>query len=174
MERRLFLVSGAVIGLTPQGHSRHRQHVRSFLQRVLRDANGATFYRLIDSLTDEQRNDRFVRASITYVVTAQQTITFQVSEIGTILDTGKPKDLFKVRRILNQPAFDQDNESLLAHAKNMIHSMGFLSFAINEDNATLYRFALHQMDRIWNNLDMASWHIQDAINAEYYNDEEFQ
>ncbi len=81
-------------------------------------------------------------------------------------------DLDAVRRIINQPR-PFGPPSALSRASTVIVHMTLLMGSRPDKNKDLAK-AIQDARFGWGNLDLAAWHITDAIREEVYNDPDFQ
>jgi len=155
--------------------SHHRQHAIEFLeesQKRLESARGSLVYYLDGIVLSEEQQTQF-ESVLRYIDRG----LVQVNKALTEAPCG---DLDEIRRFLSQPRMDTGdgvaNSALIVTAVALntyrkLHGVGDIhpdgNRAVNFDNG------MRAIKVAWTNLDLAVWHIVDAIREEIYQDPNF-
>ena len=162
----------------------HREHVVENLEKasnelVLAEQQISTFLRFYARNhyshvgARAESNVRFNGdAAIFHIANAWGIIT----DIIATLPTASAADLPKFRRMINAPRDEGDTSLLLELALVQSYTARLAGAHIQDPNSGQYdhgsnvRAAADKVQAAWREIDFASWHINDAIAEEIYND----
>lgn len=192
MKRRNFLAAAAAGSLAitanvPRkanaGH--HRGHAIGYLEIALgheSDDNKNVnhfFNHFIKNIDFTDENLEHSLKTVGYLEQSLTEMPKKMNEAIFLLQSGTADDLFIVRRLINRArrGGPYQHRALLYHAFKQIFWLdqlaGFIVIDPPPGNLWAFSYTLNLMTKVWENLDLALWHVNDAIKEDFYEDPAF-
>ena len=167
---RIVLIVASLLLCTPVLAEHHRGHAIGHLNEAVIKLNESAWWLSRLYICDEWTSLELLRIDTAIsgaVLAIDQSVLAKTALIEGRLDNA--------RRHINQPDMHGTPKSALKLSRQMVE-YGSVVVRVNKcpENLAFARgIAFDRMAKAWHLLDLAAWHINDAIREEIYNDPEF-